>query len=56
MITAGDGALSLGEVQLEGKRRMSAGEGYSFEVMPAPAPRNGECLNVWEGPSRDLSR
>jgi methionyl-tRNA formyltransferase len=25
-ITAGDGALSLGEVQLEGKRRMSAGE------------------------------
>jgi methionyl-tRNA formyltransferase len=26
VITAGDGALSLGEVQLEGKRRMSAGE------------------------------
>jgi methionyl-tRNA formyltransferase len=25
-IAAGDGALSLGEVQLEGKRRMSAGE------------------------------
>jgi methionyl-tRNA formyltransferase len=26
VITAGEGALSLGEVQLEGKRRMSAGE------------------------------
>ena len=35
VVTAGDGALSLGEVQLEGKRRMSAGEFLRGHATPS---------------------